>query len=212
MSRPVIFLDIDGPMIPTRSYYLKDNQGTYDVFDPCAVVMLNRLIKESKAQLVISSVHARQGWAHINSILTKNGIDPVVVHLDWCTHQTGHTSRTQEILDWLDNHHTVKVWVAIDDETLSSKVLPNFVQCSPHDGFLWRNYLECRYMLMLDNPQSGLNDQHNRPMLKSLVNQYRRLDMLKLVPVDDPRHARIEQLANVLFPIVEIPENEDEGY
>ena len=45
-KKRVLFLDIDGPMIPYRAKYLPTQTAVMTKFDPIAVAMINDLCKE----------------------------------------------------------------------------------------------------------------------------------------------------------------------
>lgn len=144
----IIFLDFDGPMIPLRAYFLpKQTKPIVSMFDPCAVSLLNKLIDESGAQIVISSTWGMQGRVEIKKVLRKNGIDPKHLHKDWITPRKFSSSRHHEVKWWLDDHPEVTHSVAIDDESLHYDLVPNAVKCDAYEGFSWRNYLEARVFL-----------------------------------------------------------------
>jgi len=151
MTNKVIFVDIDGPMIPVRAYRLKKQTKPAEVFDPCAVAMLLSLLEESDAKMVVSSTWGGHGKVVCNRLFRKNGIDPKkYFHSDWVTprlYTFSGGSRTSEIANWLKSHPEVTAYAALDDETLDYNVLPGHVQCDTYEGFSYRNYLECRVLL-----------------------------------------------------------------
>lgn len=144
----IIFLDFDGPMIPLRAYFLPtQTKPVVSMFDPCAVSLLNKLIDESGAKVVISSTWGMQGRETIEKVLHKNGIDPAHLHDDWITPRKFSSSRHHEVKWWLDEHPEVTHYVAIDDENLHYDLVPNCVKCDGYEGFSWRNFLEARVFL-----------------------------------------------------------------
>ena len=148
MADKIIFLDIDGPMIPLRAYFLPNQtKPIVSVFDPCAVSLLNKLIDDSKAKLVISSTWATQGMDRIREVLSDNGIDPTLLHNDWVTPRKLSSWRMNEISWWLRDHPEVVDYVAIEDEDLDVEFVPKAVKCDPYEGFSWRNFLEARVHL-----------------------------------------------------------------
>lgn len=58
MSR-ILFLDIDGVLLPGRAYMLPNqtNNPYVTVFDPCAVSMLNDALRKQKRKIVVHSFH-----------------------------------------------------------------------------------------------------------------------------------------------------------
>jgi hypothetical protein len=144
----VIFLDFDGPMIPVRAYWLPNQtKPIVSTFDPVAVSLVNKLIEDSGAKLVISSSWRMQGFEEVMATLEKNGIDPKHVHEDWDTPAKFSSQRIHEIKWWLGDHPEVTHYVAIDDENLHVEFVPNAVLADAYEGFSMRNYLEARLML-----------------------------------------------------------------
>lgn len=132
MTDKVIFLDIDGPMIPLRCY-VGNLAGAPEQFDPLAVRMLNHLIALSGAKIVMSSAWAVGGYSYINRVLQENGIHPKHLHKDWITPRDGKYSRQEEIQRWLDKHPEVTHYAALDDDPVDR--LPGGVQIDFEDGF-----------------------------------------------------------------------------
>ncbi|PWC97726.1 HAD domain-containing protein [Azospirillum sp. TSO5] len=147
----VIFLDIDGPMIPGRAYYLPENHGTLVTrFDPVAVAMVLRLLHLAPAKLVISSTWRKHGRERLAAGLACNGICPAHLHDDWSTgpHFDGPSGRTREIRSWLKRHPEVTHYVAIDDEDVA---LNGAVRCSMEDGLMKEHFKRAGQLLEIDN-------------------------------------------------------------
>lgn len=134
----IIFLDIDGPMVPGRALLLPGNSPGYWgwTFDPVAVSMLNFLdfaIPELK--LVLSShrwganlkgpykqadmsVESREFWEYHFLV---QGIT-ASFHDDWITPRTMHDgeyvkrNKCFEVEDWLEAHSNVKQFVTLEDD------------------------------------------------------------------------------------------------
>lgn len=161
----VIFLDIDGPMIPVRAYWLPTQTKPHvSVFDPVAVSLLNKLIEASGAKIVMSSSWRKQGYDVVVELLSKNGVDPKHLHEDWDTPWKFSSQRIHEIKWWLDDHSEVTHYVAIDDESLLTDFVPNAIQADTYEGFSLRNYLEAEAFLeaWVDEKQ---RDEHQRLIL-----------------------------------------------
>lgn len=149
MSIPVIFLDIDGPMIPGRAYALRTQTRRPPPFDPIAVGMVRQLCAEGAAQIVISSTwRKRRTRDGMMDILRQNGLGDVPLHDDWGTPVLESQPRGQQIAAWLRNHPTVDHYVALDDDP-SIRTLPGAVLCSPDDGLLMEHYNRARELLGL---------------------------------------------------------------
>ena len=140
-----IFLDIDGPMIPIRAYFLPNQSKIVTQFDPCATGMLLHLIKLTDAKLVISSVHRLQGKQHIEELFEQNGIPIEHLHYDWHTTMDQGNTRTEEIQFWLNDHPDIHYYIAIDDEKLHDTLVS--AKCSGYEGFSMANLLECKIAL-----------------------------------------------------------------
>ena len=134
----VLFLDIDGPMIPRRAYFLPNQTGVVSIFDPVAVSLLLKVLEDSGAKIVISSTWGNHGQDLVKETLEKNGISWNYVHPDWVTPRKMSSSRDHEIKWWLQKHKEVTHWVSLDDEKLAK----NNVRVSFEDGMQWRHYLE----------------------------------------------------------------------
>lgn len=201
----VIFLDIDGPMIPLRAYFLPDQTSPVSVFDPCATSLLLRLIKDSGAQIVISSTWGLHGYGQCADLLKRNGIDPALMHKDWITPRKMSSYRVNEIQWWLDRHPEVTHYVAIDDEGLTVTMVPNSVLCDAHEGFSWRNYLECCIYLDTFNGPDDPKRQHTA----DLITYFKRREIWRTKRTDEPGQPLTWHYADLLFP--PIPPNSDDA-
>ena len=151
MANKVIFLDFDGPMIPIRAYWLPNQTKPASVFDPVAVSLLNKLVRDSGAKIVISSswrgVGDDESKEKVFETLVMNGVATSFVHEDWATPWKFSSERVHEIPMWLNDHPEVTHYVAIDDIHLDVEAVPFAVRSSSYEGFSLRNYLESRIIL-----------------------------------------------------------------
>jgi hypothetical protein len=146
----IIFLDIDGPMIPVRASFLHSQSFIHSVFDPCAAGMVSALLRDdADTRLVISSTRRRRGKDHIITLLDSNNIPANKLHSDWSTTHQYHLTRSEEIRDWLQRHPEVTSYIAIDDETLDDDIVR--VKCCTYEGFSFLNYLQCKIVLNIGN-------------------------------------------------------------
>jgi len=150
LTEPIVFLDFDGPMIPTRAMLLPENRsGGYQRcprFDPCGAHLVNILLARTKANLVISSTWRIRSRPVIEAILAHNNIDPNLLHTDWDTPRLFQRSRLQEIMAWITVHSEVTHWVALDDDD-SIRNHPNGVHMGMDDGFLMAHYFKATALL-----------------------------------------------------------------
>lgn len=139
-----IFLDIDGPMVSVRAYFLNPHGSTMvaKTFDPIAVAMLNDLCEITSAKLVLCST-----WRNIYTFewivehFQKQGVTGEF-HSDWRTphHLTLQNSRAAEITEWLDAHPEVEQYVVIDDEWMPPVL--NSTLVSTYNGLSIVNFHE----------------------------------------------------------------------
>lgn len=120
----ILFLDIDGPLIPGRAYSMPNqSKSIVTVFDPCAVGLINKACKKQNRKIVIHS-----SWI-LTSLLAKNylngkdvheycvdqGIDSSLFHDDvYCDRDTPY--RYNRIDKWLQEHPGTNDFVVLDDE------------------------------------------------------------------------------------------------
>ena len=192
MTKPnkVCFLDIDGPMIPIRAYYLPHQPQVVCLFDPCAVSLLNNLISRTQAKIVISSNRAHKGLDYIHDLFSMNGLDIKDLHEDWRTPRKLTSYRCNEIGWWLEQHSETEQYVILDDEELDAIQFPSYVKCCTYEGFSFRNYLEALTYL-------GVADSDEIANLSYL----RRKEVWRLQRIGDPNERSTHAYADKLFPI-----------
>ena len=156
----IIFLDIDG-VIATSQCWGKGNDNKWDayMFDPKCVAVLNFILKETGAEIILSSDwKSHYTLFEMNEIFAHNGVikGPIGFTPSSKTY-TGDNlegGRSDEIHAWLSHHcqkpmtkggqpmvYDIK-WVAVDDLNMTEKFgdisgnyktgLKNFVHCKKH--------------------------------------------------------------------------------
>jgi hypothetical protein len=156
MVNKIIFLDLDGPMIPGRSYLNGpgDNRdlvlaGMYNKFDPLAVAMINDVCEHKGWRLVLHTSWVR----HIGGKLTQNhcieeGIKPEYFHENaWC--DENENWRYTRVARWLEGHPEVTDYVIIDDSPYNADIMSGY----PHPEDMERH-------LMLVSYEDGLLSEH----------------------------------------------------
>lgn len=130
-SNPVLFFDVDGPMVPSRAWFMPANIiPRYGwTFDPCAVGYINFLgWLEPELRIVIGSHRngiinpfdntwtcTKVSWERV---LAGNGID-VKLHEDWSTPRDPDgavEAKIVEISRWLARHPEVDRFITFEDE------------------------------------------------------------------------------------------------
>ena len=118
----VIFLDIDGVLVTRNSIkyqYLNFPDDTSIQFGKKAIKNLNKLIRLTKAKIVISSTwrlfHSLEKLQNIfeeqnikGKIISTTSVEKATIEED--------IPRGQKIADWLEQHPEVKQYVIIDDD------------------------------------------------------------------------------------------------
>lgn len=133
----VLMLDIDGPIATSSCWGKSVNNkwGSY-MFDPKCVAVLNFILQETGAEIIISSdwrlqytlQEMREIFCHNNIIKGPIGFTPTVNRHIYDQLERG---RADEILLWVKENawkNDIK-WVAIDDLNMGEALYPNFVLC-----------------------------------------------------------------------------------
>jgi len=138
----LIFLDIDGVMVPAKSWETPVllNDG-FSSFSSKAISVIQALISDNTTILLTTSHKSRYSIDKWKSIFEKRGI--VVSELKTLDENIKNLSRKDEILNWVNINNINEDFVIIDDDK-SLNDLP---------GFLKDN-------LILTSPLVGLNESH----------------------------------------------------
>lgn len=133
--RRVIFLDFDGVLNShewqLRRHESRRERGATLGLDPAAVGLLNQLIDRTGAQVVVSSVHRKDGLRHCRRLLTRCGFTGEVIG------QTPdlQTLRGLEIQAWLDAQEAPDTFVILDDDSQDmAHLLDRLIQTGFHNG------------------------------------------------------------------------------
>lgn len=120
MSSKIIFLDVDGPLIPGRAMFLPNQTQIMEVFDPCAVSLINKLCEINGYKLVIHSSWLRiMGEKETYDHCISQGLKAEYFDDDaWCEGQINW--RYTRVAEWLKRHPDVTEYVILDDEPYSA--------------------------------------------------------------------------------------------
>lgn len=134
----VLFLDVDGPLIPMRARRLhQKGGGSLHVWDPCAVAVIAALLKETNSRIVVSSQGRILGMRRFKEQMEQNGM-PWLLHEDWAISTDSSMNRAEQIREWLSRHPEVTAYAVLDDENM-----PEFgsrmIKVSYNDGFLYEH-------------------------------------------------------------------------
>jgi hypothetical protein len=125
----VIFLDIDGVLV-TRDC-LKTFKDGFMSFNPNSVAVLNKIVSETGAELVLSSCWRMHGMKGFNAHAKRQGvIKPVIA---FTPRKDGE--RGDEIQEWLKTTEAnVESFVIIDDDSDMGSLLPFLVRTDMEHG------------------------------------------------------------------------------
>ncbi|CAM6031250.1 unnamed protein product [Sphagnum compactum] len=150
----VIFLDIDGPLIPGRSYLLSNQtRPVVMTFDQSAVGMLNWLARERGYRFVVHSswLRAHGPMETVQHCISQGLLaehfheDPFCdEHINW---------RYDRVSAYLREHTDITDYVIVDDEPFQSSysqyyyppdMKKHLIQVDFDEGFLMRNFRQIR--------------------------------------------------------------------
>ena len=116
-KQKVLFLDIDGPMIPGRSYTMEgQTKPLVKTFDPCAVGLINDLCKCSGWRIVIHSSWLKILGEHETVYHCQTqGLKGDYFHDDpFCKESINW--RYTRVAEWLSRHPDTTHYVILDDD------------------------------------------------------------------------------------------------
>jgi hypothetical protein len=143
----IIFLDVDGPMIPGRCYYagIPRKPPVGWTYDPLAVKMIRHLCDKYDAKIVYNSSHNDEGETYILDQAINNGMGSEHLHKNYMTEFPRETySREVGIERWLRAHPEVTNYCCVDDFPLA---LPNAVKVEYSIGITLDNYEKMERLL-----------------------------------------------------------------
>lgn len=147
----VIFLDIDGVLNSDRScialggypHPWPRESRDWHLFDPVAIALLGRVVRETGAVCVLSS-----SWRVLLEDLGELAERIGVPIIDRTRPTQGNEPRGEQIQDWLDAHSDVEQWAILDDSTdMLDHQMESFVRVPPGNGMTQMNYLELSTLL-----------------------------------------------------------------
>ncbi len=149
MSERIIFLDIDGVMIPERAFIWDARARYKQLLDPMCVRVLRRIIKETGAKIVFNSAH--------NSMLQADAFSPGLIErfrekgLGAHIHEDGVTmfpnlrlDKLSAIRGWLFGR-SIESWVALDDVQINDD---RAIMVDPKHGLGLDEYQHARRYLL----------------------------------------------------------------
>ena len=113
----IIFLDIDGPMIPSYCYLLYGNYASLNrSFSPISVGLINLLCRlDDEIKIVFNTSHNVDEQFMLKAAI-REGIVAATIHTDYMTKFPLRTlNRKEAVLEWLDEHVNITHWCYFDD-------------------------------------------------------------------------------------------------
>lgn len=152
MTDKIIFLDIDGPMIPYRVMFMPGQTVPMTVFDPVAVSFINRLCEAEGWKVVLHSSWIKIfGGANTLKHCISQGIKTEHFHADAYCDEDIHWRYTR-VAKWLNQHPDVTTYAILDDEPYQDGLndgVPypdgmslHMVLVNYYQGFLFHEYNE----------------------------------------------------------------------
>lgn len=146
-ERFIIFLDFDGVLCTIRQAVAVGDRGGLGCLDPVALDFLNRICRENKVYVIISSTwRIGEKCSFFHNLFKATGHFDLVGSLYWDDYATPRMTgvRGLEIEDWLKrNDSVVKDYLIIDDD---SDMLPyqmeRFIKTDCRNGLLFQNYVD----------------------------------------------------------------------
>jgi hypothetical protein len=143
----VLFLDIDGPLIPGRAYMLPNQtKPIVKTFDPVAVSLINEACK-NRRQIVVHSSWLRypENYEYdLVGYMVKQGINRDLFHADPLCDGLIHW-RYNRIREWLARHPEVTDYVVVDDEPdPDGHVKGHLVLVDFEDGLMMKQFRQLK--------------------------------------------------------------------
>lgn len=148
----IIFLDVDGPLIPASLYGTNMHcSAERSLMSTTAIGWLNILCKETDAKVVMNSAH--NYWGDLKADVIKNGLRPENFHEHWRTGfpnaVTKPGNRLSAIEDWIEDQFPESPfdcnWVCFDDANFTNN--KRLVLIDYNNGITHTNYLKAHNVL-----------------------------------------------------------------
>lgn len=144
----ILFLDVDGPLIPERMHlrysnglYGYDRQDGIFVWDRDFIRELNEHCPPQGIKIVFNTAHNSSGPEVMRFTSKFNGLDQSLLHNDYCTKFPDYIDfRIDGIHDWLNRNATKPTkWLVVDDFDMK---IPNQILVNLKEGVTSYHVLE----------------------------------------------------------------------
>ena len=130
----VVFLDIDGPMIPS-TWVLCHPMAAWDrTFPETTIRVMNMLCERSGARIVLNSTHndPMTDAPDIVEALVAHGLERAHFHPQDPKTRCPALPRDESVTEWLARHPEVEDWIGYDDAVYSQN--DNLIWVDPDSG------------------------------------------------------------------------------
>lgn len=133
MPNRIVFLDIDGPIIPNSQFLIDSNCSFGRIIPAIPVACVNFLCDRSGAKVVFNTTHnlPLKKVDDIEVAMVKAGLKQEHIHPDMKT-KYPQTSRSVCVVEWLSRHPETDDWIAFDDVRFTDK--DNLIWIDPDSG------------------------------------------------------------------------------
>lgn len=129
----VVFLDIDGPVIPFGMFLIDSMASHHRILAPIPMACLKTLCEKSGALIVFNTTH-NQSWEGILDIdeqMISCGFPAEFIHSDMKT-KYPQLDRETSVYEWLSRHPETEDWIALDDARFTEA--DNLIWVDPNAG------------------------------------------------------------------------------
>ncbi len=114
----ILFLDVDGPLIPSGMYLVHKNASYERKCSPICVAIVNELCRKADAKIVLNSTHSREANIAIED-LKREGLERFhdIATTNYPNKMSGG-DRMAAIEDWQERCGGVD-WIAFDDSNFT---------------------------------------------------------------------------------------------
>lgn len=147
----ILYLDIDGVVLPQRAYLLPGQSYVVRTFDPCAVSILNKICKETGAKIAIHSTWIfSQFWKlsfegpeyDVHHHCIKQGILEEHFFQEDIYCKRDFWAERHERINWHRNKWNPERILVFDDEDLSEHFGEDFYKCDFDEGINFKHYMK----------------------------------------------------------------------
>jgi len=133
MINRVLFLDIDGPIIPFGMFLVDRMASANRIIPQIPVAVVREVCVRAKMKVVFNSTHNTPfvGVPNIDDAMVAAGLPRDAIHPDKMTRYPS-LSRADAVRDWLHRHPEVNEWVAFDDARFTDD--DNLIWVDPDAG------------------------------------------------------------------------------